>query len=383
MANISFLLTFEAMNWDNIIGQDALKKQLQESVKNNRIGQALLFVGQEGYGILPLILAFCRAIISLENPESAIKIDSLNHIDMHFSFPTYTIDKKNISSSFIKIFREQVLSNPYFDFEDWTNTLNSENKQLIISTDEIENIIPKLRLKSYEGGHKILIIWNADRMNDVAANKFLKTLEEPPEKTLIILTANSLDNFLPTITSRTQIIEVKNIDDEAIKNQLKKQNIDEITIQNIIFQAQGNWNNVLKILSSQNIENKFEEHFIKWVRYAFNAKTKPQYLKEILLWADDTSSWNRETQKQFLNYASEIFRLALLENYTAQSLVYKKLKINNFKWDSFSKFINGINIQNILEEISEANNHITRNGNAKIIWTDLGIKLTRFLHKKN
>ena len=219
-------------------------------------------------------------------------------------------------------------------------------------------------------------------MNDVAANKFLKTLEEPPEKTLIILTANSLDNFLPTITSRTQIIEVKNIDDEAIKNQLKKQNIDEITIQNIIFQAQGNWNNALRILSSQNIENKFEEHFIKWVRYAFNAKTKPQYLKEILLWADDTSSWNRETQKHFLNYASEIFRLALLENYTAQSLVYKKLKINNFKWDSFSKFINGINIQNILEEISEANNHITRNGNAKIIWTDLGIKLTRFLHKK-
>ena len=309
---------------------------------------------------------------------------------MHFSFPTYKIDKKNISSSFINIFREQVLSNPYFDFEDWTNTLEdwtntlkSKNKQLIISTDEIENIIPKLRLKSYEGGHKILIIWNADRMNDDTANKFLKTLEEPPEKTLIILTANSLDNFLPTITSRTQIIEVKNIDDEAIKNQLEKQNIDENTIQNIIFQAQGNWNNVLKILSSQNIENKFEEHFIKWVRYAFNAKAKPQYLKEILLWADDTSSWNRETQKHFLNYASEIFRLALLENYTAQSLVYKKLKINNFKWDSFSKFINGINIQNILEEISEANNHITRNGNAKIIWTDLGIKLTRFLHKKN
>ena len=99
LANISFLLTFEAMNWDNIIGQDALKKQLQESVKNNRIGQALLFVGQEGYGILPLILAFCREIISMENPESAIKIDSLNHIDMHFSFPTYKIDKKNISSS--------------------------------------------------------------------------------------------------------------------------------------------------------------------------------------------------------------------------------------------------------------------------------------------
>ena len=123
LANISFLLTFEAMNWDNIIGQDALKKQLQESVKNNRIGQALLFVGQEGYGILPLILAFCREIISMENPESAIKIDSLNHIDMHFSFPTYKIDKKNISSSFINIFREQVLSNTNFDFEDWTNTL--------------------------------------------------------------------------------------------------------------------------------------------------------------------------------------------------------------------------------------------------------------------
>ena len=330
---------YRPQSFRDVVGQQAITNTLLNAIENNHLAQALLFTGPRGVG-----KTTCARILAKKINEQTSGVEDEND----FAFNVFELDAASNNS-----------------------------------VDDIRKLIEQVRIPPQVGKYKVYIIDEVHMLSTAAFNAFLKTLEEPPEKTLIILTANSLDNFLPTITSRTQIIEVKNIDDEAIKNQLKKQNIDEITIQNIIFQAQGNWNNVLKILSSQNIENKFEEHFIKWVRYAFNAKTKPQYLKEILLWADDTSSWNRETQKQFLNYASEIFRLALLENYTAQSLVYKKLKINNFKWDSFSKFINGINIQNILEEISEANNHITRNGNAKIIWTDLGIKLTRFLHKKN
>ena len=77
-----------------------------------------------------------------------------------------------------------------------------------------------------------------------------------------------------------------------------------------------------------------------------------------------------------------MFRLALLQNYGNDRLVYKKIETDGLKWDSFSRFIHGANIEAILEEISSADYHLERNGNTKIIWTDLGIKLSRYIHKK-
>jgi len=112
-------------------------------------------------------------------------------------------------------------------------------------------------------------------------------------------------------------------------------------------------------------------------------KKKPEFLKNIILWAKEIASWNREKQKNFLNYASEIFRLALLQNYQSENLVYKKIDANGFNWAGFSKYITGANIVSILEEINDADHHLTRNGNPKIVWTDLGIKLSRYIHKSS
>ncbi|MDX9705638.1 MAG: DNA polymerase III subunit delta', partial [Weeksellaceae bacterium] len=105
-------------------------------------------------------------------------------------------------------------------------------------------------------------------------------------------------------------------------------------------------------------------------------------LKELIKWSNDLSTWPREKQKQFLVYCSEIFRQALLENYQAGSLVFMSLKLEGFKWQNFTPFIHGANIEAILEELNKAAYQIERNGNAKIILLDLSILLTRFLHKK-
>ena len=91
--------------------------------------------------------------------------------------------------------------------------------------------------------------------------------------------------------------------------------------------------------------------------------------------------WDREKQKNFLSYCLETFRLALLQNYGVEEVVYRKLIKNNFNWERFSRYIHGVNIETILEEISEANIHLYRNANSKIVWTYLGIKLIRNLHK--
>ena len=371
------------MNWENIAGQTQLKNLLQQSISENRISHAQLFIGKEGYGTFPLALAYAKEVLFRENEHAASKVEHLNHLDLHFSFPVFTENKNSLSKIKFEQFREMMLEFPYSNFDDWTGFLDSENKQFFISADEIEDQNQKFALKSYEGGTKILIVWRADKMNVSAANKFLKFLEEPPEKTLIILTAENTSDILPTILSRTQIVEVPRIQDEDLKLYLQSFNRDlgDAKITEVVHEAQGDLNEALKLLQFVNKDSDFEALFVQWVRDAFQVKKKPEFLKNIIYWAREIASWNREKQKNFLNYCSEIFRLALLQNYQTGDLVYKKINAHSFNWESFSKFISGANIESILDELSAADLHLTRNGNPKIIWTDLGIKLSRYIHK--
>ncbi|UHO39440.1 DNA polymerase III subunit delta' [Chryseobacterium capnotolerans] len=370
------------MNWENIAGQENLKKLLRESIAESRVSHAQLFVGKEGYGTLPMVLAYAKEILNQENEHAASKVEHLNHLDLHFSFPVFTDNKNSLSKNKFEEFREMILASPYASYDDWTAFLESENKQLFISADEIDDQNQKFSLKSFEGGTKILIVWRADKMNIAASNKFLKFLEEPPAKTVILLTAESTNDILPTILSRTQVVEIPRIHDEDIEEYLKKNfSVTEEKVREIVHEAQGNLNEAIKLLNFGDKSNEFEKLFVQWVRDAFMVKKKPEYLRSIILWAREIAGWNREKQKNFLNYCSEIFRLALLQNYQSENLVYKKIDANGFNWAGFSKFISGANIENILEEINTADLHLTRNGNPKIVWTDLGIKLSRYIHK--
>lgn len=371
------------MDWEQIVGHQELKKLLKDSIYNNRVSHAQLFIGKDGYGTMPFAMAFAKEILKKENESSSSKVDHLNHLDLHFSFPTYKVSKSSLTAPFFEDFREMMLQNPYSNNEDWSAILESENKQLSIYVDEIEDVNKKFALKSFEGGSKILIVWQADKMNTEAANKFLKFLEEPPKNTYIILTASNTDFMLPTILSRTQVVEIPRIKDEDVEFFLQNTaKINQEKRREIIFHAQGNWNTVQKLLKSENSDSEFEEQFVLWVREAFQVKKKPEFLKNIVLWGRKIALWNKEKQMNFLEYCAEMFRLALLQNYGNEGLVYKKIESGGFKWDSFSKFVHGANIEAILEEISAADYHLERNANAKIIWTDLGIKLSRYIHKK-
>ncbi len=369
------------MNWEKIVGQDRLKKILKDSIDENRVSHAQLFVGKEGYGVLALVLAYVQEIFSRENPSSASKVDHLNHLDLHFSFPVFSEKSNSYSKRFFDDFRQMILENPYSDFEDFSKILESENKQFFISADEVDEIGQKFSLKSFEGGTKVLIVWRADKMNIAAANKFLKFLEEPPAKTIIILTAEKMDAMLDTILSRTQIVEVPRLSDDDIDQYLQSLVSDQDKRSAIVQQAQGDYNVALKTIKTEGSTSEFDEFFVQWVRDAFMVKTKPEYLRSIINWAKDIADWNREKQKNFLQFCSEVFRQALMQNYGSANLVYKKLNVNKFNWEKFSKYIHGANIESILEEISTADYHLERNANSKILWTDLGIKLSRYIHR--
>ena len=135
-------------------------------------------------------------------------------------------------------------------------------------------------------------------------------------------------------------------------------------------------------LITNTTEHPFEEWFIQWVRAAFRAKGNASAINDLIKWSETIAVIGREPQKRFLNYCIDMFRQALLLNYQAPSLVYYEPRIEKFKLENFAAFVNDKNIIQIFEQLSDAIYHIERNGNPKIILTDLSIKLTRLIHKK-
>lgn len=375
------------MKWDEIIGQHNLNKQLQNSIKEDRISHAQLYIGKPGYGVLPLALAYASEVICKQSEKCLLQINQLQHPDLHLSFPTInnsTEKKEAISSDYIKQFREFIIEDPYRDINQWYAYINEDKKQGIISVKEIENIIDNLNLKSFEGGYKVQIIWMVETMRVEAANKLLKILEEPPAKTLFILIAEDDKKILPTILSRCQKITVNALENNEISDHLQNRfSLDKETADTLAKRAEGDWDVACKLIKNNTLQEEFEKYFIRWNRAAVMAPKKPQFLREIVDWSLEISAWGREKQKNFLQFCAETFRQALLQNYESSSLVNNPLTYENFKWDNFSHFVHGKNIEDILEEINNAFFHIERNGSAKIIFLDMGIKLTRFLARKN
>lgn len=382
------------MLFSEILGQEHIKNHLTQSASSGRIPHAQLFVGPEGSGTLPMAIAYAQYILcnnqdgenSGENVACNLKFDKIAHPDLHFAYPTVTtteVTKKPKSIDFITDWRAFVLEQPYGSLYDWYAMLGVENKQGEIRVDDAQEILKSLALKSYEGGHKIMIVWMADKLNISASNKLLKLLEEPPEKTIFILITENEEDIIQTIRSRCQILHFNGLSQAVIAEELVALNgVEPNQAQKIAHQAQGNYNKALHLLHDNSEEHPFEEWFVTWVRAAFRAKKDASAIQDLILWSEKIAALGRESQKKFLEFCIEIFRQALMMNYEATELVYFEPKVPKFKLENFAPYVNGNNIQDIYNEISEAMYHVERNGNAKIILTDLSIKLTRLIHKK-
>lgn len=372
------------MNLEKAIGNQLVSEKLKESIKENRISHAQLFSGKLGWGTFNMALNYVAEIIASEKGEGAGKrVLELQHPDIHFSFPVFSdADHKNPTSNmFFRKWREFILKNPYGNSSDWLEFMQVPKKTGIINVHEAADINRFLSLNSYEGGYKFCIIWSAELMKNEAANKLLKSIEEPPDKTVFILITEREDLLLPTILSRCQTVRFNRLTDiEVAEFLMTEKELTQKQIRHSVSAANGDLRDGLLIARSE--DEEFEDRFVDWVRNAFLAKKNVSALKTLIKWTEDLSLWPRDKQTQFLIYCSEIFRQALLQNYQVGKLVYANIEASGFKWDGFSKFIHGSNIEAMLSELNEAAYHIERNANSKIVFLDLSIKLTRHIHKK-
>lgn len=398
------------MLFRDVIGQDEVKQQLVEMVQHNRLSHALLFLGKEGSGALPLALAFSQYVANLPSesgkmkpeegslfgeaspveiklpstPEEAdtftsrqpsySKADNLVHPDIHFSFPVVTkkAGTPPISNDYITEWREFIQQLPYGNIYDWLQLIGADNKQGNITAQECNDIIRKLNLKSFETGYKILVMWLPEYLGK-EGNKLLKLIEEPPADTVFILVAENESAILSTILSRCQLVKVPSIDTVAVERALiQRNNTKPEQAHQLAAVCEGNYREALHLLQHA------DEDFLGLLREWLNATVKglvPAQIKFI----EEMARLGRETQKQFLRYFTHLLeqsvRLDALEG-AAKTQFYQALSTTE------QDFINRLNklmsleqIEAISEELDKAAYYIERNANAKILFHALTIKL--------
>jgi DNA polymerase-3 subunit delta' len=377
------------MLFSEIVGQAILKEQLVQTVHENRISHARLFLGPEGAGSLPLAIAYAQYVNCTGRGDrepcgkcpSCVKFKKLAHPDLHFVFPVIKPGggKAAVSDMFIKEWRETVTANPYITYNRWLEVMGGDNKQGGIFVDESKEILNKLSFKTYEAEFKVMIIWLAEKMNRQTANKLLKILEEPPEKTLFLLIAESADQILPTILSRTQITRVPKIDTQSLANHLAATGW--CNVQKALSTAHisnGNLAVALDVLQASDESDYFLEMFIRMMRTCWSVWGKKQAMLDLLAWCEQITQLGREQQKAFLLYCLRMVRENFALNRQQPSLVFLTDAENDFS-QKFNAFIHPDNVSQLTNELNTAYYHIESNGNKNLVFLDLTCKIVVLL----
>jgi DNA polymerase-3 subunit delta' len=374
------------VKFSDVIGHNEVKQKLILSSKEQRVSHALLLLGHEGSGNLPLAIAFAQYLICENKADedscgkcpSCKKMEKFAHPDVSYSYPVAPKEKisKPKSVDYIAQWRSALTENPYMSYTEWMESLDLDNKQGLIAAEESADIIQRLSLKSVEAEFKIVIIWLPERMNSASANKLLKILEEPPDNTLFFLVSENYELLLTTIVSRTQLVKVGKISDESMMSVLlEKHHLDKTIARRVVHRSDGNYNDALKLIENDSSEADMNQKFLVWMRRCL--KLNISGITELSL---EFGAESRESQKNFLRHALDIARECLVINYGDRSMI----KLEGQDLDDISKFAPFVNLNNIhsfTEELNKAHFHLERNGNSKILFTDLSFAIHRLLNQ--
>lgn len=399
------------MRFADIFNHNETKKHLVQLVKENRLSHALLFLGKDGTGGLPLARAFAQYLvcekvsgalntsdapslfgdaIEVVFPDDAcgacpacLKAAQLMHPDIHFTFPVVPEKAGHIpvSSDFISDFREWIKAQPYGNAFDWLQYVEQErkieNKQGNITAKECEIILHNMNLKSYESSYKIQIIWMPEALGSMG-NKLLKMIEEPPVDSLFILVAQDESQILPTILSRTQLIKIPTPTKESLANALMEKNgTDRELAWQIASIVNGNYHEALQLLENPN--NDWENLIRDWMNSVVrrNPEMQGKFIEQF-------AKLGREKQKHLLRFFIQILE------HTLQVLVIGEEKVAHKESASvheiavkLSKMVKVEQIEAMMEITDESIYHIERNANPKILAQALCIRFIHIIYNKS
>ena len=396
------------MQFKQIIGQQPIKGQLVNMVLQSRLSHALLFLGKEGSGALPLALAFAQYIVCVSSKSeraigpalfdniispalagvdekvhdscgscpACVKADKLIHPDIHFSFPVIT--KKSgevpVSADYINKWRDFVAGHPYGNVYDWLQFIGAENKQGNITAKECDDINHKISLKSFESQYKIVVMWMPEFLGK-EGNKLLKLIEEPPPDTLFIFVAEDENAILPTILSRTQLVKIPFLSNREVEEALiSNEDVNETKAKQIAGICEGNYREAVQML--QHAEEDWQGKIREWLNTVVKIGPTAQ-----VRWIDEISKMGREKQKQFLRYFIHLLQQAVKLRVHENAYLPNDLLINHTSGKDLdfavrlNKLCNLEAEEAIINELDKATYYIERNAHAKMLFHALTIRL--------
>lgn len=370
------------VKFSEVVGHTEIKQKLIQAVQGGRIPHAQLFLGQEGSGNFALAISYAQYINCVNRTAedscgtcpSCIKYQQLQHPDLHFCFPITGADK--VSDSFMPEFHETMRANQYTTYIEWMEKI-SDAKSGVMNVAQANEVIKKLSLKPYEADYQVMIIWMPETMNNSAANKLLKTIEEPPNRSLIIMVANNDEEMLSTILSRVQYIKLKKLADMDMLGALtSKYQMSFDKAREIVNVADGNYRYAMRLAELEDVDEDTTKLLQEWFRtsYAMDIGKLNQVV-------DTISKLSREKQKSFYEYAMHIFREALARNNAAEVM---RVTTNERQFlDKFSSVTQNHKIPKVIEKMEKAVYYVDRNANAKILAMNLSMDLYEALKLEN
>ena len=376
------------MRFADVIGHQSLKRHLAESVDRGRVSHAQLFSGEAGAGTLPLAIAYAQ-YLNCENRtdgdscgrcRSCLQIEQLAHPDLHFVFPVNKQGKKSgevvLSADFMPLWRDMVASTGgYFTRQQWYDRLDlGKTLQGMINAKETDEIIRRLSFKSFESEYKIMLVWMPETMNVEAANKILKILEEPWEKTIFLLVCERKDLLLPTIISRTQEVGVQRL---SVEELLPLTQGDDEQRRNMARLSGGDVIELRRLMGGEEdgVREESFSLFCSLMRLSYNDKHL-----ELIDWADEVAQLTREQQRAMLIHAARLLRESYMLHAGLGSISYLWGEEAKF-CRNFAPFIGNQNIEVLIAEIETAMRQITQNGNARIVFTHFALAVSKQINR--
>lgn len=371
------------MHLREIIGQEEAKQHVLEAIQQDRLPHALMLTGPEGVGQL----AFANAIAQYMNCLNPTPTDSCGHCancvkirkgihpDLRFILPIIskkTGGKQLLSEDYAADFREAFFAAPYLSFAAWQRMLGGENKQLMISVHEIRAMKQQIYLKAFEAPYKVVIVWNAERINVQGANAFLKLLEEPPGKTLLLMTCSDPSKLLTTINSRCQRVALKRIPAEQIQRHLQDaRGLEAAEAREIANISEGSIAQAYEYLEESSLA--LRNRYVDWLRAVYGGRY--DQMTETI---EELAKESKEHQKLFLTLAVKKMRDSLLYHLGLKHLALLTEEEKAFQ-ENFSKVINPEKVERMTEAMEEGLFHIGRNANAQMVLSALSTRMYAML----
>lgn len=378
---------FPTMRFSDIPGHDEVKKWLRQLADSGKIPHALLLEGPEGIGKLAMARAMLQYIYC-EHPtaegdscgqcQSCTLLSSMNHLDSMYSFPVVKDDDNPISDKYLQQWKRFLTEEPlYAGIDRWTATFTKANARPVIYVTEANDLIHKLSFQARQARYKSIILWLPERLNEEAANKLLKLIEEPYPDTLLLFVSNEPQLILPTIYSRLQRVTMRRQSDDTVAMWLQeKRGLSQPDARAIAHLAEGSFLEADRQLSVSSDSKRFFELFKSLMRLAYARKVAG--FKD---WAADLADLGRESEIKFYKYAARLIRENFVYNFQQPQLTYLNPEEEAFS-KNFARFIHTANVESIMEVINNAITDIAGNGNGKAINFDVAMRIMILLRKK-